>query len=185
MGLGLLAGLYPAFLLSSLGSVDALKRKSMDVGRRVFLRKGLVGFQFATATIALASAIIISQQIRLFFSNRLGYDKDYLVSAQLPREWSLQGVRRMETIRAEFARMTEIMEAGPFFEIPDGGNSGSRAMWPMGGDSTRAVASQTLMTDEHYANAYEIPLAAGVFYNAPRQVRGAGFRAGRPNERPQ
>ena len=166
---GLLAGIYPALVLSSLPSVDAMKRRPVDIGSRALLRKGLIGFQFSMATIALVSAIVISQQIRLFFSSRLGYDKEYLVSAQLPRDWSLQGVRRMERIRAEFAGMPEVKAATLSFEIPDGGNSGSRTMWPVGGDSTRAVASQTLMTDEHYAGAYGISLVAGNFYNANTQ----------------
>ncbi|HXO75366.1 MAG TPA: ABC transporter permease, partial [Puia sp.] len=166
---GLLAGLYPALRLSALASVDSLKGKAGLAGDGVLLRKGLVGFQFATATIALVGAIIISQQISLFFSDRLGYDKDYIVSAQLPRDWSLQGVRRMERIRSEFAAMPGVKEATLSFEIPDGGNGGSRSMWPMGGDSTRGVASQALMTDEHYADAYRIPLVAGVFYNASGQ----------------
>ena len=165
VGAGLLAGLYPAFLLSSLPTTAAMKKKTSDIGKTVFLRKGLIGFQFAMAIIAFASAIIISQQVRLFFSSRLGYNKDNVVSAQLPRDWSLKGVRRMERIRAEFAGMPEVRDASISFEIPDGGNSGSRTMWPMGGDSTRAVASQTLMTDEYYAGTYAIPLIAGAFYH--------------------
>ncbi|HTI93347.1 MAG TPA: ABC transporter permease [Puia sp.] len=166
---GLLAGLYPALRLSALASVDSLKGKAGLARDGVLLRKGLVGFQFATATIALVGAIIISQQISLFFSDQLGYDKDYIVSAQLPRDWSISGVRRMERIRSEFAAMPGVKEATLSFEIPDGGNGGSRNMWPEGGDSSRSVASQALMTDEHYADTYRIPLVAGVFYNAPGQ----------------
>ncbi len=166
---GLLAGLYPALRLSALASVDSLKGNAGLAGDSILLRKGLVSFQFATATIALAGAIIISQQISLFFSDRLGYDKEYIVSAQLPRDWSLPGVRRMERIRSEFVAMPGVKEATLSFEIPDGGNGGSRSMWPEGGDSSKAVVSQALMTDEHYADTYRIPMAAGVFYNAPGQ----------------
>jgi len=166
---GLLAGLYPALRLSALASVDSLKGKACSAGDSILLRKGLVSFQFATATIALVGAIVISQQISLFFSDRLGYEKDYIVSAQLPRDWSLQGVRRMKRIRSEFASMPGVKEATLSFEIPDGGNGGSRTMWPEGGDSSHAVASQALMTDEHYADTYRIPLVAGAFYNAPGQ----------------
>ncbi len=166
---GLLAGLYPALRLSALASIDSLKGKAGLAGDGILLRKGLVSFQFATATIALVGAIIISQQISLFFSDRLGYDKDYIVSAQLPRDWSLPGVRRMERIRSEFAAMPGVKDVTLSFEIPDGANGGSRSMWPEGGDSSRAVVSQALMTDEHYADTYRIPLVAGAFYNTPGQ----------------
>jgi hypothetical protein len=71
----------------------------------------------------------------------------------------------MEGIRSVFAAMPEVKEVTLSFEIPDGGNGGTTPMWPEGGDSARAVASQALMTDEYYADTYHIPMAAGVFYN--------------------
>ena len=162
---GLLAGLYPALRLSALASVDTLKGKAASGGDRIFLRKGLVGFQFVTATVAVVAAIVISQQISLFFSNQLGYDKEYIVSAQVPRDWTWQGEGKMRRIRSELATMAGIKDVTLSFEIPDGGNGGSRNMWPDGGDSAHAVTSQTLMTDEHYSETYRIPMAAGVFYN--------------------
>jgi len=164
---GLLAGIYPAFRLSGLASVDSLKGKAGRDGDHIFLRKGLVGFQFVTATVALVGAIVITQQIDLFFSSRLGYDKEYIVSAQVPRDWTYQGVGKMQRIRSQFAALPGVKEATLSFEIPDGGNAGSRSMWREGGDSARGVASQTLMTDEYYARTYRIPVVAGVFYNAP------------------
>ena len=45
-----------------------LKGKASGTGDNILLRKGLVGFQFATAIVVLVGAIIISKQISLFFS---------------------------------------------------------------------------------------------------------------------
>ena len=66
---GVLAGIYPALVLSSLKSVDSLKGKLASVKESVLFRKSLVVFQFATAAIVLIGAIIVSQQVSLFFSN--------------------------------------------------------------------------------------------------------------------
>jgi len=101
--LGSVAGLYPAFVLSAMSSVDSLKGGRTSVRENILIRKGLVSFQFATATIVFVGALIVSQQISLFFSKELGYDKEFIVSAQLPRNWSLPGVQHMETVRQEFA----------------------------------------------------------------------------------
>jgi ABC-type antimicrobial peptide transport system permease subunit len=162
---GGLAGLYPAIQLSSLASVDSLKGKPSSKSDHLFLRKGLVGFQFATAMIVLVGAIIISQQIRLFFSDRLGYDKEYIVAAQLPRDWTPAGVQHMETLRGEFGAMPAIKDVTLSYEIPNGWNSGSRGMFREGGDSTRAVVAQLLISDAHYAATYHIPVQHGVFFH--------------------
>jgi putative ABC transport system permease protein len=83
---GVLAGIYPALVLSALKSVDSLKGKLITVKESVVFRKTLVAFQFTTAAIVFIGAVIISQQISLFFSSDLGYNKDYIVYAQVPRD---------------------------------------------------------------------------------------------------
>jgi len=164
---GLIAGLYPAFVLSSLKSVESLKGKLNSIKENVLLRKLLVAFQFGTATIVFTGAIIISQQVRFFFSRDLGYNKDFILSAQLPRDWSMAGVSRMETIRRQFAAMPQVSNITLSFEVPDGNNSGYFSVYKEGADSTTAIVSQVLTTDEYYASTYGIPMAAGIFYSQP------------------
>ena len=166
---GWLAGLYPATLLASLSSIDALKSKAGTVQDRVALRKGLVGFQFGTATVVFIGAIIVTQQIALFFSDRLGYDKEYVLSAQLPRDWTKAGVQRMSAIRDVFARMPEVKDASLTWNIPNGFSGGAIGAYRQGEDSSKAVVADLLISDEHFAATYSIPLAAGVFFNATGQ----------------
>ena len=64
---GVIAGIYPALVLSALRSVDALKGKLTSVKESVLFRKMLVAFQFATAAIVFIGAVIISQQISAVF----------------------------------------------------------------------------------------------------------------------
>jgi putative ABC transport system permease protein len=167
--IGWLAGLYPATLLSSLSSIDALKSKTGTMQERVVLRKGLVGFQFGTATIVFVGAIIVTQQVALFFSNKLGYNKEYVLSAQLPRDWSRAGVQKMTAIRDVFALMPEVSDATLTWNIPNGFSAGGGLLYPQGGDSSRAIITEQLIADEHFAGTFGIPLAAGVFFNAPDQ----------------
>ncbi|HXB91010.1 MAG TPA: ABC transporter permease, partial [Puia sp.] len=164
---GVLAGLYPAFVLSSLSSVDSLKGRKGAVKENILFRKILVGFQFGTATFVLVGAIIVSQQIRLFFSDQLGYDKDYVVSAQLPRDWSPRGVQRMESVRQQLARLPQVKDVALSYEIPDGNNSGSIGTWREGSDSTRAIVARTITSDEYYSATYGIPMLTGDFFNKP------------------
>ncbi|MGN6532754.1 MAG: ABC transporter permease, partial [Ginsengibacter sp.] len=162
--LGFIAGIYPAFVLSSLKSVDSLRGKIGSIKDNVLLRKSLIAFQFGTAIIAFVSAIIISQQVNLFLKSDLGYNKDYILTAQLPRDWTTEGVNKMEVIRNEFARMPQINSVALSYEIPDGNNSGPASVYKFGSDSTHAITAQALTTDENYLNVYKIPLKAGTFF---------------------
>lgn len=161
---GLVAGIYPAFVLTSLKSVDSLKGVASPVKEGVLMRKSLVVFQFGTAAVVLISALIISGQINLFFGKNLGYDKDYIVYAQVPRDWSQKGVQRMEEIRYRLSQSPQVSSASLSWEIPNGQNSGSIQVYPQGADSKGAITSQLLYTDNQYAQTYHIPLKAGSFF---------------------
>lgn len=162
--IGFIAGIYPAFVLSSLKSVESLKGRLTSVKDHVLLRKSLITFQFVISTIAFVGAIIISQQINLFLNSNLGYNKDYVLSAQVPRDWTKQGADKMENIRNQLAAMREVSSVSLSYEVPDGNNSGGVNVFRFGADSTQAITAQALITDENYLNVYKIPLKAGSFF---------------------
>lgn len=162
--IGIAAGIYPAFVLSSLKSVDSLKGKLSSIKENVWLRKSLVAFQFGTATISFVGALIISSQVKLFFSKDLGFDKDYILSAQLPRDWTPEGVRKAEAMRQQFAAMSQVQNVTLSFEVPDGNSGGSASLYKVGTDSAASIASSLLMTDQYYASTYSIPIKAGKFF---------------------
>ncbi|AXY75913.1 ABC transporter permease [Paraflavitalea soli] len=164
---GLLAGVYPAFRLSSLPSVDSLKGKLQSVKENSWFRRSLVAFQFATAIIVFSGATIIARQVNYFFSRELGYNKDYVVSAQLPRNWSPEGVRRMETVRRDFTALPQVANATLSYEIPDGANIGNITFHKPDANAAASISSLVLTTDEYYAGAYNIPVVAGEFYSLP------------------
>jgi putative ABC transport system permease protein len=162
---GVISGIYPAFVLSSHKSVDSLKGKLSSVKENVFVRKGLVAFQFGTAAIVFISAIIISQQVSLFFSKYLGFNKDFVVAADISRDWSKAGVQKVEAIRYQLAQMPEVSSVSLSWQIPDG-SGWPTAVYRQGANSTRAINSKMMSVDNQYAATYSIPLKAGRFFAA-------------------
>jgi len=161
--LGISAGLYPALVLSAMKTSDSIKGKLQSVKENILLRKSLVGFQFSIATIVIVAALVVSQQVSFFFSQELGYDKDYIVSSQVPRDWTRAGLLKMETVRNEFASMPQVASVSLSYEIPNGMNGGQPLVFSSGKDSTTAVPMQLLLTDENYLSTYTIPIKAGSF----------------------
>lgn len=164
---GILAGIYPAFILSALETVNAVKGKLQTVNSNIVLRKMLVGFQFCAASIVLAGAIILAKQVSLFFSKDLGYDKEYVVSVQLPRDWTPAGIQRMQTIRNEFERMPEVSAAAVSWTVPDGKGSGAMSLYTEGKEASQAIPFESVIADEKYLDVFAIPLLAGRTFKQP------------------
>ena len=161
--LGIVAGIYPALVLSALKTADSIKGKLQSVKENLLLRKSLLGIQFTIAAIVIVAAIIVSKQVSFFFSRELGYNKDYVVSSQVPRDWTRSGLLKMETARNEFASLPQVSAVTLSYEIPNGMNGGQPLVFSSGKDSTTAVPMQSLLTDENYLTTYAIPLKAGSF----------------------
>ena len=162
---GLIAGIYPALVLSALKSVDSLKGKLTSVKESVLLRKTLVAFQFTIAAVVFIGAVIISQQISLFFSSQLGYNKDYVIYTSLPRDWSAGGVQKMEAIRYQLAQMPQVSSVSLSFDIPDGHNAYNYPIYKQGAKAEQTITTQGLSADNQFAATYNIPLKAGTFFN--------------------
>jgi putative ABC transport system permease protein len=162
--IGLAAGFYPAIVLSALQAVDSVKGKFKSVKEHIGLRKVLVGLQFSLASLVFITALIVTRQVRYFFGQELGYDKDKIITAQLPRDWTPEGVHRMQTIRDEFSRMPQVEMASLSYEIPDGMNGGSDRMYRADMDSLSAIAVQLMVSDEFFLKTYKVPMVAGRYY---------------------
>jgi ABC-type antimicrobial peptide transport system permease subunit len=76
---GCLAGSYPALLLSSFKPIAVLKSTLTLSPASVWLRKGLVVFQFALSIIFIVGMIIISKQVDYIHTKNLGYHKNNLI----------------------------------------------------------------------------------------------------------
>ncbi len=85
IGTTLIAGFYPAFVLSGFSPVMAFKNKTGITGKGTnLLKRLLVVFQFTISQTLIICVLIILHQMDYFKSKPLGFDKDAMVITHIP-----------------------------------------------------------------------------------------------------
>lgn len=79
-----LSSLYPAFVLSSFKPIAVLKGKMTTSHKGVFLRKGLVTFQFLASVFLIAGTLIVYKQLQFLKNQDLGFDIEKTLVLQGP-----------------------------------------------------------------------------------------------------
>ena len=79
IGISILAGIYPAFVLSSYSPAYVMRGsyKKSKVG--ILARKSLVIFQYVISAALIVSTLIVFRQINYMSDKKLGFDKDHTV----------------------------------------------------------------------------------------------------------
>ena len=78
---GILSGSYPALFLSAFRPTHMLSGRGFSLRRGgVFLRKGLVVFQFTATVVFLIGAVVVHIQLDYLQNKRLGFDQEHVVT---------------------------------------------------------------------------------------------------------
>ncbi|MEM1001100.1 MAG: ABC transporter permease [Bacteroidota bacterium] len=77
--MGFLAGLYPAFVLSSFKPISVLRGKFKSSSSGKALRSGLVVFQFTISVTLIICTLIVNRQMNFMTNEKLGFNKERTV----------------------------------------------------------------------------------------------------------
>ncbi len=93
---GLAAGIYPAFFLSSLKPVQMLRGRGEQTGKKTTLGSALVVFQFAVSIVLITGTLVIREQMDYVRNKQLGYNRENVINVAI---YSDESKLRYETFR--------------------------------------------------------------------------------------
>ena len=96
----LIAGSYPALLLSSFNPIKAIRGKLLLSGGNSFFRKALVIIQFTLSIGIIAGTLVIQKQMDFIRNKHLGFDKENIFTFWLQGEMG----SRIETVTTELEK---------------------------------------------------------------------------------
>jgi putative ABC transport system permease protein len=115
LGLGFIAGLYPAVFLSRYMPEQVLKGKFSKSRSATRLRKTLVVFQFYISIFLIIGALVVYSQLNYMMSKNLGLDKDHIVAIPF---FNPEMIKQSETIKDRMKEHHSIISGSAVSQLP-------------------------------------------------------------------
>ncbi|MGH2648722.1 MAG: ABC transporter permease, partial [Ginsengibacter sp.] len=163
---GLLAGIYPAFVLSSVNLIHAVKGKIDNLKGALTLKRALLVVQFSLAIMVFICALNLSKQVSYIFNKDLGYNKDQvMVITAFPKQWDSAGVLKIENIKQGLLQLPFVKSAALSYDVPESTPNGRLPFYLPNSSSTSSQFNLPLSSaDEDYVKTFGIKMKAGTFF---------------------
>jgi putative ABC transport system permease protein len=156
LGTGVIAGIYPAFLLSAYDPIKALKGSVNKVSKRANFRNIMTVTQFVISIILIISTLIIYQQMHYFQNKSLGFDKENVLIVST----------ESQVVRAQLSSFrNSLIQSSHITSVSATSNTlGNDVFWDTNfrrEDTDEFYNLLLLFTDYDFLNTYDIKLLYG------------------------
>ncbi|GGH10984.1 ABC transporter permease [Mucilaginibacter phyllosphaerae] len=160
----LLSGIYPATVLSGLKPIKVLKGRFAFSKSGVWLRKGMVSFQFAASFLLLAGTLAVYRQLNFMNSQQTGVNLKQTIVLKAPSVTGnyLEKVNGFKSSAASLAGVQEVSISGA---VPGKQVAMAAACRRYGTSKADERTYDMLRVDFDFIKMYQLQLVAGRNYN--------------------
>jgi putative ABC transport system permease protein len=108
--IAIIAGSYPAFVLSGFNPTEVFKGKSQSGNTKGKLRQALIAGQFIASITLIACTIVVSRQMNYLQHKDLGYGKDEIIVVQTNKPGK-EGEKLAELYKNELLKIPKVKSA--------------------------------------------------------------------------
>jgi ABC-type antimicrobial peptide transport system permease subunit len=162
IGVPILTGIYPAFVLSSYQPARALKniaRHSSGTSHSSLLRKGLTVFQFCFSQLLIIVTIVVGMQIRFMVGKDLGFTTKAIITFRTP---SQENPGKKLVMRNSLSQIEGVEKISMQSQPPSGADGANSLLLVFEkGKETLEHWVNVKYGDANYVELYNIQLVAG------------------------
>ena len=155
--ISVIAGSYPALILSGMQPVAVLKGTFRNSGSARMIQQGLVVFQFTITIVLIIATVIIQKQLHYLQNRDLGYSRDQVV--QLRIDWDMP-LDKVTTIKGQLQKNPNVVHVSRTANSPVNIMSGY-TMRSMSMAEDQAISVNANPIDEDFLAVCGLTLVAG------------------------
>jgi putative ABC transport system permease protein len=155
MSVGVIAGIYPSLVLSSFKPVKVMKGQFTTGTSGVFLRKGLVVFQFTISITLIVGTVVVYSQLRFMKERNLGFNKDQEIIVNTNYD------KNKDVFKQSLKNIPGILSSTYSSSVPGSGNNSAYSLVENKSGEMQKTNLDLYFVDYDYIPQYDLKIVAG------------------------